>query len=362
MKNFSFALVAFIQIYSAFLWAQKLELVSSEHGIPWGMVFVDENTILFTERQGSFKVLDLKTKAVQTLETTIDAKQGGQAGLLDVALDTGFAKTHKIYFVYAKTVNQKHTTTLARAELRRDPKKGWALLKVQDLFRAIPYGHEGLHYGSRLLVTDQEIWMTVGDRGQRDLAQELSSHMGKLLRLNKDEKAMPDNPFVDRAGALPEIWSYGHRNSQGLIKHPETGDIWLHEHGPRGGDEINLIKKGANYGWPLVSYGREYWGKKISKSPKKEGIVDPVYQYTPSIAPSGFVFYSGNKIPAFKNSFLLGALALTHLNQVIFQPGKDPIEKRYFENQGLRIREVEVGPDELIYFSTDAGEIWRVVP
>lgn len=342
---------------------QKLEKLTDGHYIPWGMVFIDEENILFTERGGNIKVFNLKSKTTQQAQGSVKTLAQGQGGLLDVALDPDFKSNKKIYYTYSKEIGDKNTTALATATLEN--KQGqWAVTNMKDIFLAEP-AVEGTtnHYGSRLVVTDKEIWMTMGDRyTERDSAQDLSTHLGKLLRLNHNGKAMADNPFVKQKGAKPEVWSYGHRNPQGLLRHPKTGDIWLHEHGPRGGDEINLIKKGANYGWPLVSFGKEYSGGTISKSPYKEGTEKPAYQYTPSIAPCGFAFYGGSKIPAFENSFLIGALALTHLNQVPVNGQELGKEKRYFEKQGPRIREVEVGPDELVYFSTDAGEIWRVHP
>lgn len=354
-------LIFIILILSSFCFGQKINQMTQGHGVPWGLVFLDKENLLFTERDGGFKILNIKTRRVQEVSTKIPVKTGGQAGLLDVQIDPEFGKNQKIYFTYSKVIQGKHTTALGMAHLQQE-KKEWVLTPFKDLFVAKPSGSEKIHYGSRIVVTDKEIWMTVGERNQRDLAQDLSTHLGKLLRLDHEGKALQDNPFVGRKNAQPEIWSYGHRNPQGLLKHPVTSEIWLHEHGPRGGDEINLIKKGANYGWPIVSYGREYWGPKISDSPTKKGIEGPIYQYTPSIAPSGFEYYSGSRISAFKNSFLIGSLVLTHLNQIILKENGSPQEKRYFEKKGFRVRDVIMGPDELVYFSTDAGEIWQVQP
>ncbi|MFN8792501.1 MAG: PQQ-dependent sugar dehydrogenase [Bdellovibrionales bacterium] len=354
-----------IFLFPIFSWGQRLEKLASDLEIPWGLVFLDSDQILLTERTGQIKVFNIKTRTAQAVQNgRIQVVAYGQGGLLDIALHPDFKSTGQIFFTYSKGMaDEKSTTALATAQLLQ--KKGqWILSEMRDLFVAEPaLSRSYLHYGSRIVVTKSEIWMTVGERNERKHAQDLSNHLGKVLRLSHEGEALPDNPFFGKTGIKPEIWSYGHRNPQGLLKHPATGEIWEHEHGPRGGDEINLIKKGANYGWPLVTFGKEYSGGTISDSPYREGIEAPRYQYTPSIAPCGFAFYEGTKIPSFQNSFLLGALALTHLSRVTL--GKNSSlqqDTRFFDEESPRIREVEVGPDQLVYFSTDAGEIWRVRP
>jgi len=338
----------------------KLDVVAQGLVIPWGMVFLDAERMLVTERTGTFKVVNVKTKSVVPVKGQVAVYSSGQGGLLDVALDPEFSKNNKIYFTYAKIVQKNQTTALASAELIENKDKSFELKNIQDLFLAQPAVDSSIHFGSRVAVTANEIWMTVGDRNKRDLAQDLSTHMGKVLRLDKNGKAHSSNPFIKNKSAKPEIWSYGHRNPQGLVWIDNKSELWIHEHGPRGGDELNLVEKGANYGWPIVSHGREYWGPSIGEGKEKAGIIKSVHVYTPSIAPCGLVYYTSDVIPEFKDSFLIGALKLLHLNQVKLKEGKFFQEKRHFENQDLRIRDVEVGPDGLVYFSTDSGLIYQV--
>lgn len=336
----------------------KTEKIIDGLGIPWGLVFISPQELLIAEKNGQLRIYNLTTKKTTAVKNgLIDVYNDGQGGLLDVALSTDFVKSGLIYYTYAKKIVKEggNTTVLGRARL-----KDGALSDVRDIFTAMPVKKGNMHFGSRIVVTEEEIFMTVGERNDRHEAQKLSSHLGKILRLDFDGKAKKDNPFVGNKDALPEIYSYGHRNAQGLLRHPDTGELWSHEHGPRGGDEINRILPGKNYGWPVVTFGREYWGPKIGEGTEKPGMESPLHQYTPSIAPCGFAFYSADKIPGLRNHFLIGALNLTHLNAIDIKNTKS--EKRLFAEKNMRIREVETGPDGLVYFSTDGGEIYRISP
>lgn len=338
----------------------KYEKLSDNFNQPWAMVFIDKQKMLVTEKVGTFKVFDVVKKKAYPVKSSLKISAYGQGGLLDVAIDSDYNKSKNVYFTYSKQIGDLYTTALSKAQLVETAPLVFELQNIQEIFVALPAQEGGIHFGSRIVVTDSEIWMTVGERNLRDLAQDLTTHMGKVLKLEKSGKPHATNPFLNDASKRPEIWSYGHRNPQGILLDSKTKELWVHEHGPRGGDEINLIKKGANYGWPVVTYGREYHGPKIGQGPEKVGIEKPVHYYLPSIAPSGFAQYTSSKIPELQDSYLIGALAMTHLNQVKVKDQKLIIEKRYFENQGLRIREVEAGPEGQLYFSTDSGDIYEV--
>lgn len=355
-----FKVIAFI-FMSSFVHALQMQKVLSDLQQPWGMAWLGEDKMLMTEKKGDVKILDLKNRKIISVKNKIPSAEYGQGGLLDVALDSDFKNTQRVFFTATKAVGDLYTTALFSAKLVEKKSLQYELKEVRELFVALPAGDDGVHFGSRLVVTNDEVWMTVGDRGQRNLAQDLKTHMGKVLRLDKNGKAMTDNPFVGRADAKPEIWSYGHRNPQGFVRDPQTGEFWVHEHGPKGGDEINILKKGANYGWPVVTFGREYSGEKITNETSRPDIESPVHYYVPSIAPCGMILYQGDKFPELKDSFLIGSLVLTHLNQVKIENKKFIFEKRFFENQSLRIRDVEATPSGDVYFFTDSGDLYQLL-
>ena len=336
----------------------KVEVVARGLGLVWGMAFLNEREILLTERAGKFKKWNLKTKQAREVVGAPEVYAKGQGGLLDVTLHPDFSKNKKVYFCYSKSKGRKQTTVLAYGVL-----KGNRLLEVKDLFSAKPAIASTYHFGCRL-VFDRSgfLFMTMGDRGKRHSAQSLKSHLGKILRLTSEGAPAKDNPFAGAPEALPEIWSFGHRNPQGLFIHPETGRLWAQEHGPRGGDEINLIEKGKNYGWPVITFGREYWGPSIGEGSAKKGMEQPVKHWTPSIAPSGLLIYSGKRFKKWKGDFFSGALALTHLNRLKITNGKVKEEERLLSHKGFRVRNVVEGPDGLIYLSVDKGQILRLVP
>jgi len=232
------------------------------------------------------------------------------------------------------------------------------LVDQQVLFTAQPFFAERRHFGSRLLIDGGYLYLTVGDRGNRDLAQSLQSHNGKVMRLHEDGTVPEDNPFVGREDARPEIWSYGHRNPQGIARHPVTGDIWVSEHGPQGGDEINRVERGANYGWPLVTYGEEYGGGKIGQGTELEGTLQPLTYYVPSIGTGGIDFYVGNKYPGWKNSLLVAGLRLSLISRVELQEGG--LGKQTKLLMKMRVRDVQVGPDGLVYALADGSSLVRL--
>ena len=335
----------------------SVEVLAENLGVVWGIVFINKKEILFTQREGRIGKLNTQTGKVQFISGAPLVYADGQGGLLDVALHPQFLKNKKVYLSYSKAKNKKQTTAIAVGVL-----KGNKLTQLKDIFVAKPFISSSRHFGSRLAFSKKGfLYVTVGDRTERHLAQKTDNHFGKVLRLTQTGKAPTDNPFVSVKGALPEIWSLGHRNPQGLFIKQDTGEIWEQEHGPRGGDEINLIKKGKNYGWPVITYGREYWGPKIGRY-KKKGMEQPIKYYTPSIAPCGLLIYSGKIFKKWKNNFFSGALVLRHLNRLKIIKEKVKEEERLLSDLKLRVRHVIEGPKGFIYISVDQGKILRLKP
>ncbi|MCZ0932943.1 MAG: PQQ-dependent sugar dehydrogenase [Oligoflexia bacterium] len=337
----------------------KAEILAKKLGAPWGMAFLNERELIWTERKGLVKKIDILTGQITVIKALFkNLYHKGQGGLLDLALHPKFKKNKRIYFTYSFSKGKKQTTVLVRGQL-----KGNQIINLKKLRTAKDFYNSGIHFGSRLAFDKKGfLFMTVGDRGQKKSAQNLSSHLGKLLRLDENGKAPPDNPFIKHKKAKAEIYSYGHRNPQGLFIHPETGQIYLQEHGPRGGDEINLIEKGKNYGWPIITYGRAYIGFKIGEGTHKKGMEQPIKHWTPSIAPSGLLIYSGKKFTDWKGDFFSGALALTHLNRLKFRERQVIKEERLLSSLRLRFRDVIEGPKGFIWASVDQGMILKISP
>ena len=332
-----------------------VEVLAENLGIVWGMVFINKKEILFTQREGGMGKLNTQTGEVQFVSGAPSVYARGQGGLLDVALHPQFLKNKKVYLSYSKMKGAKQTTAVAVGIL-----EGNKLTRLKDIFVAQPFISASRHFGSRLAFSKKGfLYVTVGDRTERHLAQKKDNHFGKVLRLTENGKAPKDNPFVSTKGALPEIWSLGHRNPQGLFIKWNTGEIWEQEHGPRGGDEINLIRRGKNYGWPVITYGREYWGPKIGTY-KKKGMEQPIKYYVPSIAPSGLLIYSGKLFKKWKDNFFSGALVLTHLNRLKIVKRRVKEEERLLSDLKFRVRHVIEGPQGFIYVSVDKGKVLRL--
>ena len=328
---------------------------------PWSLAFLPDGRMLVTERPGRLRIV-APNGALSAPVVGVPAVDAvGQGGLLDVILDPRFAENSTIYLSYAEPgPGGTNGTAVARARL-----DGGRLADVKVIFRQQPKFKRNHHFGSRLVFArDGNLFVTTGERNsQRDKAQDLGTHIGKVVRITSDGKVPADNPFADREGALPENWSYGHRNLQGAALHPATGELWTHEHGPRGGDEINIARAGRNYGWPVITYGREYSGPAIGEGTAKAGMEQPLHYWVPSIAPSGMAFHDGRGYPAWKGQLFVGALAAAQLVRLAVEPdGKVLHEERIAI--GKRVRDVREGPDGALYIVTDedAGEILRVVP
>jgi glucose/arabinose dehydrogenase len=332
--------------------------VVSDLDHPWSVAWLPDGRMLLTERTGRLVLTDGdSTVAVRGLPP-IAAR--GQGGLLDVALPPNHADTGWIYFTYSAPGEGGMGTTLARARL-----DGTALVDLETLYQQTPFVNGGRHSGSRIVFPgDGTLLFGIGDRGQRDPAQDLSNSIGTILRLTLDGSIPDDNPFVGRADARPEIYSYGHRNPQGMALHPATGDLWAHEHGPRGGDELNRIAAGANYGWPAITYGREYTTNAAIGGTEAPGMEQPVIYWTPSIAPSGLAFYTGDRFPEWRNNIFVGALALQHVRRVVLEDGRVTHQEELLRQDLGRIRDVRTGPDGCLYVLTDSesGALYRLEP
>jgi len=331
---------------------------------PWAIAFLPDGRMLVTERPGRMRIVGKDSTLSAALAGVPQVFASGQGGLHDVVLDRNFVQNHILYFCYAEPVEGRARTALARARLIDE---GTARIDDVDvIFRQAGPLSSGNHFGCRIVQTpDDNLFLTTGDHfTTRDQAQNLGNDLGKIIRIRPDGSVPPDNPFVGKAAAKPEIWSYGHRNPQGLALHPVTGKLWEHEHGPRGGDEVNLIEKGKNYGWPVIGYGIDYSGAKIHESTQKAGMEQPLKYWVPSIAPSGMTFYTGNVFAPWRGSLFVGALAGQLLVRLELDGDKVVREERLLQQLRERIRDVREGPDGALWLATDSssGRILRLTP
>ncbi|MEW6676284.1 MAG: PQQ-dependent sugar dehydrogenase [Pseudomonadota bacterium] len=327
---------------------------------PWSLAFLPDGRWLVTERPGRLRIIDKGRLLPEPVAGLPPIQAHGQGGLLDVALHPDYARNGWLYLSYAAPGGPGEGTEVLRARLR-----GNRLTDVQSIFRMTPKVDAPVHFGGRL-VFDRAgfLYITLGDRGRKEGAQDLGNHLGTVIRLHDDGRVPRDNPFVNRPGARPEIYSYGHRNVQGAALHPSTGRVWTHEHGPQGGDEINVLKPGVNHGWPVITYGVNYViGTRIGEGTHKPGMAQPLYQWTPSIAPSGMAFYQGTAFPHWRGNLLVGALKYRMLVRLTLDGERVVAEERLLQDAD-RIRDVRVGPDGLIYLLTDDadGRLMRLDP
>ncbi|WP_432807386.1 PQQ-dependent sugar dehydrogenase [Rhodoligotrophos ferricapiens] len=328
---------------------------------PWGMVFLDDGRALVTERPGRLRIVSRDGRLSRPLSGVPKVDARDQGGLLDVALDPTFAENRLVYLSYAERGEGGNGTAVARGRLDGD-----GLVDTTVIFRQLPKKNSTKHFGSRLaFAPDGTLFITLGERFSfMKEAQDLSSHLGKVVRINPDGSVPRDNPFVGRERARPEIWSYGHRNTQSAQIRPDDGTLWIIEHGARGGDEINKPEAGKNYGWPVISYGRHYDGSKIGEGTSKRGMEQPLHYWDPSIAPSGMLFYTGDAFPNWKGSLFVGALKSRELVRLTLQGETVTGQDDLLEDLGRRIRDVRQGPDGHIYLLTDEDEglILRISP
>ena len=355
----------------------RTETVASGLQNPWGLAFLPDGRFLVTERPGRLRVVEADGKLGPPLAGLPKIAASGQGGLLDVLLDADFARNRQLYLCFSEPAvsGNANSTALARATLRADSAR---LENLEVIFSQKPKVVSSAHFGCRIVESrtpglggeaDGKLFLTLGERfSRKDDAQKLDNHLGKIVRINKDGTVPPDNPFVGTAGALPEIWSYGHRNPQGAALTPD-GVLWVHEHGPQGGDEINLPQAGANYGWPVVTFGENYGGGKIGEGlTHKTGMAQPLHYWVPSIAPSGMAFLTSERYgKAWQGNLFVGSLKFAYLDRIeLSQPyiGQVERESRLLTEKGERIRDVRQGPDGLLYVLTDSpnGQLIRLLP
>lgn len=339
-----------------------VETISDGLQHPWAVAFLPQGGYLVTERPGRLRIIDANGRLdPQPLAGLPAIAAHGQGGLLDVVLHPQFARNQLVYFSYAERDADGVGTNVARARL-----DGRRLRDLKVLFRQQPKSGTGRHFGSRLVFDrDGYLFITLGDRGERERAQQLDDHAGTVIRLHDDGRVPADNPFVGRSDVRPEIYSYGHRNIQGATLHQPSNRLWTHEHGPQGGDEINLPQPGINYGWPVITYGVNYViGTQIGEGTHKAGMAQPLYHWVPSIAPSGMAFYTGDAFPAWQGDLFVGSLKYRQLVRLELDDNKVVHEERMLSDELGRIRDVRQGPDGLLYLLTDAdnGRLVRLRP
>jgi glucose/arabinose dehydrogenase len=350
---------------------------------PWAVEPLADGDFLITEKSGQMRIVTAKGEILEPIGGLLPLGQGGlsessgqgglppitarqQGGLLDVALSPDFAKDRTIFWSFSEQRTGGSGTSVARGVLSADRKR---LEQVRVIFRALPTHDNGLHFGSRLAFgPDGKLYVTLGDRfdktTMRPLAQSLNSHNGKVVRINPDGTVPQDNPFLKQPGALPEIWSVGHRNIQSAT-FDEQGKLWTVEHGAKGGDELNLVEKGKNYGWPIISYGEEYSGEPIPGNiTAREGLEQPVYYWDPVIAPSGMQHYTGNAFPGWRGNIFVGGLVSQRLVRLVIKDNRVTGEEHLLTDRGKRVRDVRQGPDGMLYVVTDErdGELWKISP
>ncbi|MEK6782207.1 MAG: PQQ-dependent sugar dehydrogenase [Bacteroidota bacterium] len=338
----------------------KVETVTDSITIPFGMDFLPDGRLLVTDRAiGNMVVVNTETGEKELLQGVPGVVGQGDGGLLDILVHPDYATNGWIYFSYSKGDTTSNTMVVDRAKL-----DGLKLVQRETLFTALPYYKKPLHHGSRLVLKDGYLFIAMGEKTDlKDSAQRLNNHLGKVLRIKEDGQLPKDNPYVDAPNAKPEVWSYGHRNPNGLALNPATGELWEHEHGPMGGDEVNIIRPTVNYGWPVITYGLNYDSTLVGEGiTEKEGMEQPVYYYKPSIAPSGMQFYSSDVIPIWKGNLFIGAMALKHLNRLVIENNKVIKEERLLTDKSWRVRSVKQGPDGYLYIGVDGGKILRIMP
>ena len=336
----------------------QVDTITNQLKNPWGLAFLPDGRILITERAGEIRIVKDGILLDEKIQGVPAVYAKGQGGLLDIQLHPNFKENAFVYLSYSKPLADSGGTVIARAKL-----EGNALTNLEELFQTSPFGPSEVHFGSRITFDGNGyMFFTSGERGKKENAQDLTNHLGKVLRLHDDGKIPSDNPFVDVIGAKSEIWSYGHRNLQGLYYDQATGTLWEHEHGPRGGDELNIVEKGKNYGWPVFTYGINYDSTIITDLKEKEGMEQPVRYWVPSIAPCGLTMVTSDKYPGWKGNLLVGALSHQLVARVEVDDKKFVKEERLIEKIG-RVRAVVESPDGYIYVAMEnPGKLVRLVP
>lgn len=365
--NYKVLLLIFLSLFTIVSCAQDknpvntnhdYELVVPELSNPWGFVFLPDNSMLINEKDG--KMIHFKDGKKTNIEGVPEVYNRGQGGLLDLALHPNYKENGWLYFTYASEEGDGDggNTALMRAKLKDNK-----LIEKQLLYKATPNTTKGQHFGSRIVFDNKDfLFFTIGERGEENVnPQDVTRDGGKVYRLNDDGTIPSDNPFINQPKAKKAIYTYGNRNPQGMVLHPTTGDVWINEHGPRGGDEINIVKAGANYGWPVITYGINYSGTKITDETSRPGMEQPIHYWDPSIAPSGMAFISSDNYPGWKGDVLVGSLKFEYLDKCVLKDGKVVKEERLLDGLG-RVRTVNQGPDGYIYVGIENLGIVKLLP
>ncbi len=329
---------------------------------PWGIVSLPDGRLLITEKEGTMRMATSSGTLSDAITGIPKVNSDGQGGLLGLTVDPDFSTNRMVYWVFSEKRPDGNLTAVAKGKLSADEKK---IEGATVIYRAMPAYDGDKHYGGRILVDkDGNLFVSTGERSDletRPQAQFLNSALGKIVRITKDGKPAGGNPFIGKADDKPEIYSYGHRNVQGLAFHPTTGDLWENEFGPKGGDEVNIIKAGKNYGWPIITYGIEYKGEKIGEGiQQKEGLEQPVYYWDPVVSASGMTFYSSDLIPEWKNNLFLACLSAKHVDRLVIENNKVVGEERLLESEKQRFRDITQGKDGALYAITDEGRLYRI--
>ncbi|MBB5284675.1 glucose/arabinose dehydrogenase [Rhabdobacter roseus] len=329
---------------------------------PWGITSLPDGRLILTEKAGHLRIVTPEGKLSEPITGLPAVHNAGQGGLLGITLDPKFSQNRMVYWVFSEPLSDGNLTAVAKGKLSTDEKR---IEGATVIYRATPAYKGNLHYGGRILFDRQgNLVISTGERSDlstRPQAQDLNSGLGKVIRITTDGKPAAGNPFANKQGARPELYSYGHRNVQGLAFHPVTGDLWENEFGPRGGDELNRIEAGKNYGWPTITYGIEYSGKKVGENiQEKAQLEQPVYYWDPSVSPSGMTFYSGNQIPEWKNNLFIGALSGMHIVRLVLDNNRVVGEERLLVEEMQRFRDITQGKDGALYAVTDQGRLYRI--
>ncbi|MFC0515334.1 PQQ-dependent sugar dehydrogenase [Mucilaginibacter angelicae] len=340
----------------------SVNVINHQLKSPWALRCLPDGRFLITEKGGSMRILKADGSFDKDIEGLPAIAVGGQGGLLDVNFDSSFAKNRTLFWTYSEQVEGGFQLAVAKGKLSADDSK---LENVQVIYHAKPAYNGHLQFGSRVVFDKQgNLFVSTGEHGADDIrmkAQDLGAAVGKVVHITRDGKAVPGGPFADKSGVLPEIYAYGLRNPEGMTTNPVTGELWEAEFGPRGGDEINIIHAGKNYGWPVVTYGIEYSGKKVGDGiQQKEGVTQPIYYWDPSISPCGITFYTGNLIPEWKNNLFVGALGGSHIARLVIKNNKVVAEERLLKDKNERWRSLVTGKDGALYGVTDNGNLYRI--
>lgn len=338
----------------------RLETVAEGLEHPWGLAFLPDGSALVTEREGQLRHISASGELSDPIPGLPELVVSGQGGLLDIVLHPDFEQNQTLFLSYAHRNGEGMTTRVARLTF-----DGERLSDTQVIFEALPRSSTGRHFAGRMVIdANDHLFIAVGDRGDMDRAQDLADDAGGVHRLTLNGEPVGDNPFASESGKNDSFFTYGNRNIQGMTLHPDTGDVWSHEHGPRGGDEVNVLRAGNNYGWPKVTYGIDYSGLPISSKTKMEGITDPLHYWDPSIAPSGMAFYTGDRFPEWQGDLFVGALKFQKLVRLSLNGETVVEEEDLLTDFGQRIRDVRMGPDGALWLLTDSGNggVYRVVP